>query len=109
MSPTTPASHVDTMEKQELKMKIPAWQDFKQLIFDIYDHRIFNAPEINGMINTNYMGLDEHLICFFLNKYQTRQIVEKKIIEFLASLKYFVDHWGRAKQYANLAGFLQAD
>lgn len=35
--------------------------------------------------------------------------MEKKIIEFLASLKYFVDHWGRAKQYASLCGFLQAD
>ena len=30
-------------------------------------------------------------------------------MEFLASLKYFVDHWQRAKTYATLVGFLQAD
>ena len=61
------------------------------------------------MINTNYMGMDEHLIVFFIAKYSSRNIVERKIIEFLASLKYFVDHWGRAKQYASLCGFLQVD
>lgn len=90
-------------------MKLPPWQEFKQLIYDIYDHRIFHAPEINGGINTNYMNMDEHLICFFLEKYLSRPVVEKKIIEFLATLKYFVDHFGRAKQYAVLCGFLQAD
>ena len=94
---------------EELKLRLPAWQDFKALIYEIYDHRIFHAPEINGMINTTYMGMDEHLICFFCVKYQVRSQAEKRIIEFLASLKYFVDHWQRAKQYATLCGFLQAD
>lgn len=53
--------------------------------------------------------MNEHLILFFTNKYKVRPQVEKRIIEFLASLKYFVDHWQRAKQYASLTGFLQAD
>ena len=46
------------------------------------------------------MGMNEHLILFFMWKYKMRPQVEKRIIEFLASLKYFVDHWLRAKQYA---------
>ena len=62
MSPGSPAQETH----QELKLKIPAWQDFKQLIYEIYDHRIYHAPEINGMINTNFMGMEEHLICFFV-------------------------------------------
>ena len=66
----------------------------------MYDHRILHAPEINGAINTTYMGMNEHLIIFFMWKYKMRPQVEKRIIEFLASLKYFVDHWLRAKQYA---------
>ena len=53
--------------------------------------------------------MDEHLICFFAQRYKLRPQIERQIIEFLASLKYFVDHWQRAKQYAELAGFLQAD
>ena len=56
-----------------------------------------HAPEINGAINTTYMGMNEHLIIFFMWKYKMRPQVEKRIIEFLASLKYFVDHWLRAK------------
>ena len=88
---------------------MPAWADFKQTIYEIYDHRILHAPEINGAINTTYVGMNEHLILFFTNKYKVRSQVEKRIIEFLASLKYFIDHWQRAKQYAQLVGFLQAD
>ena len=34
------------------------WFEFKNLLYDIYDHRIANAPEINGGINTNYMGME---------------------------------------------------
>ena len=95
--------------QEELKLRLPAWADFKQTIYEIYDHRILHAPEINGAINTTYLGMNEHLILFFTNKYKVRPQVEKRIIEFLASLKYFVDHWQRAKQYASLTGFLQAD
>ena len=88
---------------------MPAWADFKQTIYEIYDHRILHAPEINGAINTTYLGMNEHLILFFTHKYKVRPQVEKRVIEFLASLKYFVDHWQRAKQYATLTGFLKAD
>ena len=49
------------------------------------------------MINTNYMGMEEHLICYFSQKYRIRSQIEKRIIQFLASLKYFADHWPRAK------------
>ena len=35
--------------------------------------------------------------------------MERRIIEFLASLKYFVDYWQRAKQYALLVGLIQTD
>ena len=38
-----------------------------------------------------------------------RSQVERRLVEFLASLKSFVDYWQRAKQYAALVGFLQAD
>ena len=46
--------------------------DFKQVIYEIYDHRINNAWEINGMVNTTYMGFDEHLLCYFLQNYKIR-------------------------------------
>lgn len=48
-------------------MKLLPWPEFKRIIFDIIEHRIEHAPEINGVVNTNYMSLDEHLIIFFTN------------------------------------------
>ena len=53
------------------------------------------------------MGLDEHLIIFYTLLYKERPVIERQLIEFLATLKYFLDHWQRARQYALLAGFLQ--
>lgn len=51
---------------EELKMKIISWPDFKSQIYAIYDHRIVNAPEINGAINTTYLTLDEHMLIYFV-------------------------------------------
>jgi len=50
-----------------IKLKLLPWPEFKRIIFDIIEHRIEHAPEINGVVNTNYMSLDEHLIIFFTN------------------------------------------
>jgi hypothetical protein len=36
----------EKMPAEDLKIKIVSWPDFKDSIFDIYDHRIHNAPEI---------------------------------------------------------------
>ena len=107
-SPLSPTSGIPGAQ-EELKLRLPSWADFKQLIYEVYDHRIFHAPEINGAINTSYVTMEEHLILFFTQKYKIRPQIERRIIEFLASLKYFVDHWQRAKTYATLVGFLQAD
>jgi len=92
---------------EELKMKIISWPDFKTQIYEIYDHRIYHAPEINGAINTTYMTLDEHMLVFFTEKFKVRPKIENGIIEFLATLKYYSETWERAKVYAQLTGFSQ--
>lgn len=111
MSPSAPMSAAikEIMQTGQLdkdfKLKMQAWGEFKQQIFEIYDNRIWFSPEINGGVNTTYMGLDEHLILYFTLLYKVRPLVEKRLIEFLASLKYFSETFQRAKQYAQLAGF----
>jgi len=40
------------------------WPDFKKEIYEIYDHRVENSPEINGAINNTYITLDEHLVIY---------------------------------------------
>ena len=73
---------------------------FREEIWDIYIHRISNAPEINGAINNSYMTLDEHLVVYMLHKHKTRFAAERALVHFLASLKYYIDSWPRAKVYS---------
>jgi hypothetical protein len=82
------------------KPKLMKWQAVKDLIWEIYDHRILHAPEINGTINTSYMTLNEHLLVFMMERYKNRPATEKGLVEFLASLKYYCENWQRAKFYA---------
>ena len=78
----------------------------KQL-FEIYNDRIQESPEINGSINSNYLSLEEFLIIYFLKKHKLRRLAEVKLIEFISSLKYYTKIWPRAKVFAKLTGMLQ--
>ena len=93
--------------RESLKLKIMNWVEFKAIIFEIYDHRIQHAPEVQGMLNTNYMTMDEHMAVYFLEKTRTRTKLEPALIEFLAALKYYANTWERASTYAQMAGFKQ--
>ena len=103
-----------------IKLKLLPWPEFKRIIFDIIEHRIEHAPEINGVVNTNYMSLDEHLIIFFTNniliqkigaKFMegTRPEIEQSILEFIYNLKYYSTRWLRAKTFAEMVGFLHVE
>ena len=48
------------------------WHQLKEIIFDIYDHRVKHTPELCGSVNTNYCSLNEHLLMFFIDKYRKR-------------------------------------
>jgi hypothetical protein len=95
----------------ETQLILQSWSEFKKTIFDIIDHRIEFAAEINGAINTSYMSLDEHLIVFWTNSFMlsglsfgkskdmtgTKADIQFRIIEFLYSLKYYSFRWLRAR------------
>ena len=89
---------------QGKKFKLQPWPEFKKLLFEICDHRVEHAPEINGAINNSYLTLDEHLIVFMCmqstQKTGQRKYIEHRLMEFLYSLKYYCQRWPRAKLYA---------
>lgn len=87
-------------------IKLVPWNDFKNQLSDFYDHRIQNHGEVTGAINTFYMNLDEYIMIYFLDKYKFRSDAELKILEMLASLKYYWDLWPRAKTFALLTNFI---
>ena len=70
------------------------WQAVKDLIWEIYDHRILHAPEINGTINTSYMTLNEHLLVFMMEKHKNRPATEKGLVEFLDGHHFVLGHVG---------------
>ena len=79
------------------------------MIFEIYDHRIKYAEEIDGGINNTFMSFDEHLLVVMLERNKTRTATERALVDFLSSLKYYAETWQRAKVYAQMCGFLQSD
>ena len=76
------------------------WYLYKEQLLDIYDHRIRNAPELNGSVNTNYCALNEHVLMFFVEKHEKRQVAEEKIYDLVINLRYYYDNWQRAKMFA---------
>lgn len=97
--------------EEEVNLKIIPWSKFKTILFDIYDHRIEHAPEINGAVNTTYLALEEHLILFMIERHKDkpRDGVELALIEFLAALKYYSEFWKRARVFGMMYGFLKVD
>eukprot|EP00347_Sterkiella_histriomuscorum_P013232 403365504 len=87
--------------------RVLPWPEFKQIIFEIYDHRLANASEVNGVINTSYLSFEEYILIFFLDKYKLRRLSELKLIETLTSLKYYLDIWPRAKCFAQLLNIVR--
>lgn len=65
------------------------WSRFKELMLDIYDHRILHAPEINNSMNSSYCTLNEHLLVFFVEVHRRRAKAEQKIVEMLINLRYY--------------------
>lgn len=88
-----------------------SWPDFKKEIYNIYDHRVENSPEINGAINNTFLTLDEHLMLYQCEQggenSHSRDENENRLMDFLYSLKYYCQRWPRAKMYARMLGFLR--
>lgn len=76
-----------------MKIKPIKWGDFKENIYDIYNDRVKYAAEISGSVNNSYMGMDESLVCYFIDKFHTkrRNEVEIILIEFLSNLKFYAE------------------
>ena len=96
----------NSLEENQSGRVLP-WTEFKQVIYQIYDHRIQYANEISGVINTTAVNLEEYILLYFLDKFKLRRLAEVKIIETLTSLKYYLEIWPRAKLFATLLNLLK--
>jgi hypothetical protein len=69
---------IENKHTQLKYLKLQPWPIFKKEIFDIIDHRIEHAFEINGVINTSYMSLDEHLLVYIVHTFDSAASVREK-------------------------------
>jgi hypothetical protein len=76
-NPSTHKSSKSLLQVEDKTIKVnyrvEEWKKFKLKLFEIYEHRIENAAEISGAINGSYLGLDEHLILYFMEKHRDKQ------------------------------------
>ena len=80
-------SQENLLETYEL---IP-WAKFKVMLFQVYDHRIENAHEINGLTNMNYCTLQEYVLIYAMDKLKDRSKAEHMIVTMFINLRYFYD------------------
>ena len=71
------ASAIENKTTQLKYLKLIPWPQFKKELFEIIDHRIEHAYEINGVINTSYMSLDEHLIVYIVQTFDSAASVRE--------------------------------
>lgn len=58
-------------------------------------------------MNTYYVNFEETLLLYFLDKYKFRRQAELKLVEVLASLKYYWEMWPRAKVFSLLNNLIK--
>lgn len=76
------------------------WVKFKDIVYNIYEHRIQHAHEVNGSANMSYCALNEYVLIYFMDVYRERPKVEDKLVELFINLRYFYDQQVRAKLFA---------
>ena len=84
-------------EQDILDYQLMPWKDLKRVIFDMYDHRLEHAAEINGLANTRYCAMNEYMLIYLLDVYKNRQTVEKVMFELLINLWYFYENQQRVR------------
>jgi hypothetical protein len=95
-------------DPDSVKPKLSSWSSFKNHIYMIIDHRLQNAAEISGMVNSSHMTFAEHLLVYFVETCRSREAAEQKVLWFLACLLYFSERqWDRAISYATMLGCLK--
>lgn len=87
-------------------VKVLPWLIVKKTIFEIYYDRIENEEEISGHISNNFINLEEYTCIYFLKTYNLRRLAESKLMEFVASLKYFSRIWCCSNLFARLCNFM---
>lgn len=75
------------------------WKDLKRIIFDVYDHRVEHAAEINGLANVQYCAMNEYILVYLLDVYKDRKKVEKMMFDLFLNLRYYYDNQTRAKTF----------
>jgi hypothetical protein len=75
------ANQIKTLHKIDMESyELVPWLKFKQLIYNIYDHRIEHTHEINGSTNMNYCTMQEYILIYFMDQFRDRKQCEHMMV-----------------------------
>ena len=90
------------MFEERSTVKVLPWFVVRKLIWDVWADRIEHEEEMTGHVSQCYIPLEEFTCLYFLKTYNLRRLAESKLMEFVASLKFFSRTWSRANIFSRL-------
>lgn len=103
---------LNNMFNSKTSVKITPWLSLKKTIFEVYELRCQGCAELEASVGGAYVTMDEFASLYFMNvlasqqKNGTRRNAEKKMLTFVASLKFYARIWPRAFLFARLANIV---
>lgn len=101
------------MFNTKTSVKVTPWLSLKKTIYEIYEMRALRSGELEGSVGGSFITLDEFTCLYFLSvslddqqRNGTRRNAEKKMLNFIASLKFYSKLWPRANTYGKLASVI---
>ena len=88
-------------------MSVIVWHTFKQELFQLLDERLSDDWEIVGSPTNSIIPFEEYIILYFTRKTTHLRLAALKLLEFLASLKFYADKWRRAYYCALLCNLIR--
>jgi len=93
---------LENVTKGNKTANVLPWPFFKRIIYEIYQDKIINAAEMQGVLINSTVNMSEYLPIYFLKAHRLRRTAEMKMLEFGVSLKYYLKTWQRAATFANI-------
>ncbi len=103
---------LNNMFNSKTSVKITPWLSLKKTIFEVYELRCQGCAEVEASVGGAYVTMDEFACLYFMHvvspdqKNGTRRNAEKKMLTFVASLKFYARIWPRAFLFAKLANIV---
>lgn len=87
---------IEDIYNQYTEVSVIVWPTFKMEIFQLFEERLNSEWEIHGSPTNSVIPFEEFIILYFVRKTTHLRLAGLKLLEFIASLRYYAERWKRA-------------